>query len=521
MNIGILGTETIGQTIGIRFFEFAKKLSDSINALQVAAQNKRASVSSEKGKTEAKVKVPLKKTSPPKAPKQKPVKPKASKAKAPKPKASKLGARKTGTQKASLPEVDHVAVGEIEPKSLAPKMQETPIVAAVVEKLEPEIKEQEKQKVFVPIKEEVKKESPVSSVQRQTGRHDVPPKQVAPVARSSSYTPSSFGTSYKQKSNQRMWWIGGVIVFILMCGGFGLNYMKNRSAVPLEPSAPEISSTPVPTFTSEPFTATAVTLPTETIVPTETIAPTETPFVEPTIGVGSTIIGADGMILRYVPAGEFAMGSDANSDEQPIHSVTLDAYWIDQTEVTNAMYIKCVKANECKPPRELSSNTREIYFYNPGFGIYPVISVSWNDAVAYCSWIGRRLPTEAEWEKAARGTDGRIYPWGNDKPSANFINMDNSDTTEVGSYPDGASFYGVLDMSGNVWEWVADWYDKAYYQTSPSSNPLGPESGELRVLRGGSWFNLDHDVSSSQRYMNGPRFNLSRIGFRCSQSVTP
>lgn len=314
-----------------------------------------------------------------------------------------------------------------------------------------------------------------------------------------------------------MLWIGGVLLLVLICGGYGLNSLLNRQAqTPVAPSVPvETSTSILPTATSVPFTATASPL------PTETIAPTETPFVAPTIGIGSTIKGDDGMTLRYVPAGEFTMGNDIKADEQPVHAVTLDAYWIDQTEVTNAMYAQCVKANACRPPRKATSNTREIYFYNPVFANYPVISVSWNDANEYCSWAGRRLPTEAEWEKVARGTDGRTYPWGNVEPFSNFLNLETPDTAEVGAYPDGASVYGIMDMSGNVWEWVADWYAEDYYQTSPASNPLGPESGELRVLRGGPWYSLDHNVRTSQRYMNGPRFNLPSIGFRCAESFVP
>jgi formylglycine-generating enzyme required for sulfatase activity len=189
--------------------------------------------------------------------------------------------------------------------------------------------------------------------------------------------------------------------------------------------------------------------------------------------------------MVYIPAGEFIMGSDeGDSDERPVHTVYLDAFHIDRTEVANAQYQACVEAGACDAP----SNTT--YYDNSNYAQHPVVHVSWDDADAYCRWAGKRLPTEAEWEKAARGTDGRRYPWGNSEPDCNKANYNDCVglTTEVGSYPAGASLYGVLDMAGNVWEWVADWYDPGYYSQSPTRNPPGPDSGELRVLRGGSWY---------------------------------
>ena len=229
------------------------------------------------------------------------------------------------------------------------------------------------------------------------------------------------------------------------------------------------------------------------------------------------------MVQVYIPSGQFLMGSleteaGAGKEEKPQHPVYLSVYWIDQTEVTNAMYLRCVREGVCRPPKETRSNTRPAYFDEPGFGNYPVIYVSWQDADTYCRWAGRRLPSEAEWEKAARGTDGRTYPWGEDPPGPGMANFNNQvgDTRAVGSYPAGASPYGALDMAGNVAEWVADWYDPDYYPVSPASNPTGPESGEFRVLRGGSWFNMARAMRAAFRLSNYPELQSDTLGFRCA-----
>ena len=156
-------------------------------------------------------------------------------------------------------------------------------------------------------------------------------------------------------------------------------------------------------------------------------------------------------------------------DEEPIHKVVLDAFSIDKTEVTNALYKDCEDQGVCDPPQDINSNSQASYYGNPAFDDYPVIYVTWDQAKTYCEWRGGRLPTEAEWEKAARSADGRTYPWGEtiDDTFANF-NYGIGDTTAVGSYENGKSPYGVYDMAGNVWEWVADWYSDTYYQRSPA-----------------------------------------------------
>ena len=246
------------------------------------------------------------------------------------------------------------------------------------------------------------------------------------------------------------------------------------------------------------------------------------PTFSPTPGIGSNMPSEkDNMTLLYVPTGEFAMGSEnGEADEKPVHTVYLDAFWIDQTEVTNGQYAACVSANECVPPSYTGSRTRSSYYGNSEFDNFPVIYVDWNQAKAYCSWAGRRLPTEAEWEKAARGTDGNTYPWGNDVPNRNLLNYNSNvgDTTAVGNYQNGAIPYGAYDMAGNVMEWVNDVYSETYYQGSPSSNPLGPDasSGAVRVLRGGSWYDLD--VRSANRYRDAPVFPADHYGFRCASS---
>ena len=163
---------------------------------------------------------------------------------------------------------------------------------------------------------------------------------------------------------------------------------------------------------------------------------------------------------------------------------------------------------------------RDAYFGNLEFADYPVVNVTWYQADAFCTWIGARLPTEAEWENAARGMDGRIYPWGDQVPTQELANFAENvgDTTPVGSYLAGASPYGVMDMAGNVWEWMNDWYDSDYYSQSSSENPQGPATGEYRVLRGGSWYGYDYNVRSALRNYRGPDYWDSLVGFRCARS---
>jgi formylglycine-generating enzyme required for sulfatase activity len=248
----------------------------------------------------------------------------------------------------------------------------------------------------------------------------------------------------------------------------------------------------------------------------------------------------DGAEMVCVPAGEFLMGSADSDDmardnEKPQHTVYLDAFWIDKCPVTNAQFEKFVAATNYRTDAEKAKAEWE---YPPGreevgmdwrhpFGPntyykanHPVVQVSWKDARAYCVWAGGRLPTEAEWEKAA-GWDERnkrklIYPWGDqwEAGRCNSREIGVEGTTPVGAYPQGASPYGALDMAGNVWDWVADWYDDGYYAVSPERNPTGPSSGQKRVQHGGSWNSTQRIVRVSYRDSDSPGYFFYRIGFR-------
>ncbi len=263
----------------------------------------------------------------------------------------------------------------------------------------------------------------------------------------------------------------------------------------------------------------AVPTPTITFVPSVTIpalietVTIELPNTSTITALPTEIIDANGVKMVLVSAGEFIMGAENGaSNELPVHKVYLNSFYIDKTEVTNAMYKLCVDTRVCSLP------SNEEFYRKANYIDYPVVYVSWNDAKKYCEWAGQRLPTEAEWEKAARGTDGRTYPWGNgiDCRKANYGSCFGS-MRSVGFYTDVPSPYGALDMVGNAWEWVSDWYGELYYANSPYENPQGPIDGEFHSLRGGSWETSAAGVSSFNRgYENKPLdYSNYKIGFRC------
>jgi len=215
--------------------------------------------------------------------------------------------------------------------------------------------------------------------------------------------------------------------------------------------------------------------------------------------------------MLAIPAGEFTMGSD-HGVERPPHTVFVDAFEIDKLEVTNQEFERFAWETSYVTDAERAGETSWRY-YAKNKPNHPVVKVGWNDARAYCEWAGKRLPTEAEWEKAARGADARSYPWGNqwDAAKANAKEAGNRGTTPVGSFPAGASPYGVLDMAGNVAEWTADWF-KAY----PGGDFYSPYFGEkFRVIRGGGWFNDEQSVRTTERSCSGVEAANDDVGFRC------
>jgi serine/threonine-protein kinase len=313
--------------------------------------------------------------------------------------------------------------------------------------------------------------------------------------------------------------------------------------------SPQVSAAPEQ---EDPTVVPTRALPAEEVAAADTTSPAgETQAEEPasqpaaseTPAETTTRVSAkDQMVEIFIPAGEFIMGSDSPESKQgisggraypegPQHTVTLPGYWIDKFEVTNGQYALCVADGACEPPTVNNSYSHEHYFDNPDFANYPVIFVNWFKALSYCEWAGRRLPTEAEWEKAARGTDGRLYPWGNDPISGEYANFCDvgclrthanpayddgyPETAPVGSFPKGASPYGLMDMAGNVWEWTS---------TIPNPYPYDAADGREeypgyeQVWRGGPWSNGVWYQRASTRYRSIPDYRYYNLGFRCASS---
>ena len=231
--------------------------------------------------------------------------------------------------------------------------------------------------------------------------------------------------------------------------------------------------------------------------------------------------------MVLILGGTFDMGQADVANANPIHQVTLSAYYIDVNEVTVAQYVAFLNSggkdthyisDMSDPFCEITKIGEGNYSVASGKGNFPIVYVNWEDAKAYCEWAGKRLPTEAEWEYAARGMDGWTYPWGEgiDNTKANYDSNVGTTTTPVGTYPTGASPFGCLDMAGNVWEWVSDW--RAAYSSTPQINPTGPETGGDRVMRGGSWLADNLSCRAAWRSSYDPSVRNFTLGFRCAQT---
>ena len=324
-------------------------------------------------------------------------------------------------------------------------------------------------------------------------------------------------------------WVPPIVLFLcLLLAGAAALALKPKPTPTVTPTSPTILAEVTPTATITPTpagTSTKASTEIPTLVPTLTPTPPPSEMVHIPAGTffqGSTMVQI-GKAYESCKAVDDLCSQKSLEDELTQRSVHLDEFFIDQHEVTNAQYGECVRAGVCQLASPTSSNTRHAYFDHPEYADYPVIYVTWHDADTYCHWAGKRLPTEAEWEKAARGTNGLLWPWGNtfSPERINFrpggINPDTSDTTPVGSYPGGASPYGIVDMVGNVWEWVADWYAPSYDEESANQNPKGPPSGEKKVIRGGSWNSNIASARAASRAGTPSDGRFFDIGFRCAR----
>lgn len=386
-----------------------------------------------------------------------------------------------------------------------------------------------------------------------------------PTKNTYTLQPTPFQKRLKRRTRFMPYIWRGAAIAVVLLAVLGVGVFAAQGLRPSTSSTPQIADnnqqpiifiTPTETVqeTAVPTeTATATPAPTETPTPTPSPTPrpsatptaTATPNQLPTTRIRST----DGANMVLIPAGTFLMGASsddfiAGPDEKPRHVVALNAFYIDQYEVTVAQYAafltriggyrKNCEQFDCAWPRKLAGYTSYLIEqdlgdgsiqYTPlaGFSDYPINNVSWYGANAYCQAVGGRLPTEAEWEYAARGTDGRIYPWGNEPPDetrAVFNSPDYNNLKPVDALPAGVSPFNVYGMAGSMWEWVADWYDESFYSKSPTNNPTGPETGLTRVIRGGAWpnNNLADRIRASNRSSLTPEFISATVGFRCAMN---
>lgn len=314
--------------------------------------------------------------------------------------------------------------------------------------------------------------------------------------------------------------LAAVSLFMLIRGNGFPEILANQSTgtkignpasqTTIQPTSQQSIPTKRPTLTSQP---------TPSSQPVST--PTQTPIPVPS-PVELRVNAVDGAEIVLIPAGDFLMGSDKVNDpyfwgaEAPEHTVTLNSFWIYRTEVTQSMYQKCDEQNACPAPVMINDPVAKQYG-NSRFKDYPVIMVTWQSALAYCQWAGGRLPTEAEWEKAARGIDGRLFPWGSVPVADGLANYSSASPSNVGSYPAGSSPYGAYDMAGNVLEWVNDFFELGYYQYSPLDNPIGPLSGNRKIIRGGAYSQNGIDgLRTVARASLRPADTKISVGFRCA-----
>jgi formylglycine-generating enzyme required for sulfatase activity len=354
------------------------------------------------------------------------------------------------------------------------------------------------------------------SVQPTGNRRSEPARPTGPAPR----TPRQRRRQIEQRT------ILGLAGILLLIGGIALGSLLAGRRPPTEEEVVAATAT----FQSQLIAAiTAVTTLTPTSPPSPTPIATPEPFIDP--------ITEARMI--FVPAGTFRMGFDeGETDEAPSHILRLDAYFIDETEVTNGAYALCVEAGVCEPPDRPGATFHRAYYGSAEFNNYPVIFVNWFDARNFCNWRGMRMPTEAEWEKAA-GYDPvegikRTFPWGDlfEGTLLNYCDVnctqedrdtevddEHRDTAPAGSFPGGRSPLGILDMAGNVMEWVEDWYDRRYYAESTDTNPIGPLDGDFKVIRGGSWLASQDEVRVTDRMNYDPSVSRANLGFRCAMTA--